>query len=477
MSDDPRRDDETETDRERTEDVETETEVDRVEVGRSTTEYAEEDVDVERTDYDREEIEATADVEEIRRWADEHDAVAVRRSGAGDHGLALVREHDVNSDMEELSWDEFGREMEENHLTFLYIEGETAGDHAFYDLIDRGHDVFTEGEAEYTEVRRTKVIETEVVERDVVESEVVESEVAETEVVDVELLSRECHGCELEGDDTLMADIEEEKRVRMAVYERDVIATQVVDTDVEETSTVTSDTVETETEEETIEHDEESDLVDEETVEREVEETDVVEREEVEADVVDADVEEDVQMERKLIEATIREHYRVRADVFERELLDSETLDQEVVESELVEEADVEYDETDIETGVNEQVIGDEVAAADVDEERSTSAETTTDVDAETGAVSIDDIDEGQTVYDARDEKVGLVTDIEDALIYVDPHAGLGDRIKASLGWSGHDGDDYTIRVGQIETVDRDGVHLRTMESDVTEEDEDERGL
>ncbi|WP_336365439.1 hypothetical protein [Halalkalicoccus salilacus] len=457
MSDNSRRDDETET------------EVDRVEVRRSTTEYAEEDVDVERTDYDREEIEATSDVEEIRQWADEHDAVAVRRSGAGDHGLALVRERDVSSDMEELSWDEFGREMEDNHLAFLYIEGETAGDHAFYDLIDRGHDVFTEGEAEYTEVRRTKMIETEVVERDVVESEVVESEVAETEVVDVELLSRECHGCELEGDDTLMADIEEEKRVRMAVYERDVIATQVVDTDVEETSTVTSDTVETETEEETIEHDEESDLVDEETVEREVEETDVVEREEVEADVVDADVEEDVQMERKLIEATIREHYRVRADVFERELLDSETLDQEVVESELVEEADVEYDETDIETGVDEQVVGDEVVAADVGAERST--------DAETGPVSIDDIDEGQTVYDARDEKIGPVTDVEDDLIHVDPHAGLGDRIKASLGWGDQDGDDYTIRVDQIETVDRDGVHLRTMESDVTEEDEDERGL
>ncbi|WP_336364994.1 hypothetical protein [Halalkalicoccus salilacus] len=463
MSDNSRRDDETET------------EVDTVEVRRSTTEYAEEDVDVERTDYDREEIEATSDVEEIRRWADEHDAVAVRRSGAGDHGLALVRERDVNSDtdMEELSWDEFGREMEENHLAFLYIEGETAGDHAFYDLIDRGRDILTEGEDEYTEVRRTKVIETEVVERDIVESEVVESEVAGTEVVDVELLSRECHGCELEGEDTLMADIEEEKRVRMAVYERDVIATQVVDTDVEETSTVTSDTVDTETE-----TDEGSDLVDDETVEREVEETDVIEREEVEADVVDADVEEDVQMERKLIEATIREHYRVRADVFERELLDSETLDQEVVESELVEEADVEYDETDIETGVDEQVVGDEIVAADVDEEHSTSAETTTTgVDAETGTVSVDDIDQGQTVYDARDEKVGLVTDVEDDHIYVDLHAGLGDRIKASLGWGDHDGDDYTLRVNQIETVDRDGVHLRTMESDVTEEDEDERGL
>lgn len=466
MSDDSRRDDETETGRERTEDVEIETEGSAVEVRRSTTEYAEGDVDVERTGYDREEIEATSDVEQIRRWTNEHDAVPVRRSGTGDHGLALVRERDVDSDMEELSWDEFGREMEKNHLAFLYIEGETAGDHAFYDLIDRGRDILTEGEDEYTEVRRTKVIETEVVERDIVESEVVESEVAGTEVVDVDLLSRECHGCELEGDDTLMADIEEEKRVQMAVYERDVIATQVVDTDVEETSTVTSDTVETETETETSEA---SDLVDDETVEREVEETDVIEREEVEADVVDADVEEDVQMERKLIEATIREHYRVRADVFERELLDSETLDQEVVESELVEEADIEYDETDIETGVDEPVVGDEVVAADVDEERST--------DAETGTVSIDDIDEGQTVYDARDEKIGPVTDVEDDLIHVDPHAGLGDRIKASLGWSGHDGDDYTIRVDQIETVDRDGVHLRTMESDVTEEDEDERGL
>lgn len=467
--DNSRRDDEIETNRDRTGDVETENESSTVEVRRSTTEYAEEDVGVERTDYDREEIEATTDGEEIRQWADEHDAVAVRHSGAADHGLTLVRERDVNSRMEELSWDEFGREMEENHLAFLYIEGETADDHAFYDLIDRGRDILAEGEAEYTEVTRTKVIETEVVERDMVESEVVESEVAGTEVVDVDLLSRECHGCELEDDDTLVADIEEEKRVQMAVYEQDVIATRVVDTDVEETSTVTSDTVETETEEETIEREEETDLVDEETVEREVEETDVVEREEVEADVVDTEAEEDVRVERKIIEATIREHYRVRADVFERELLDSETLDQEVVESELVEEADVEYDETDIETGVDEQIVGDEGVAADVDEERST--------DIGTDTTSIDDIDEGQTVYDARDEKVGLVTDVEDGLIYVDPHAGLGDRIKASLGWSGHDGDDYTIRVDQIETVDRDGVHLQTMESDVSEEDEDGRGL
>lgn len=474
MSDNSPHDDETEADRERVEDIETENEGSAVEVRRSTTEYAEEDVDVERTDYDREEIEATVDIEEIRQWADEHDAVAVRHSGAAGHGLALVRERDVNSRMEELSWDEFRRELEENHLAFLYIEGETTGDHAFYELIDRGHDILTEGEAEYTEVTRTKVIETEVVERDMVESEVVESEVIETEVVDVDLLSRECHGCELEDDDTLMADIEEEKRVQMAVYERDVIATEVVDTDVEETSTVTSDTVETEIEEETIEREEETDLVDEETVEREVEETDVIEREEVEveADVGDTEAEEDVRVERKIIEATIREHYRVRADVFERELLDSETLDQEVVESELVEEADVEYDGADIGTDVDERLVEDEVAT-NVDAKRSTD----TEIDAEAETVSLDDISEGQTVYGARDEKVGLVTDVEDELIYVDPHAGLGDRIKAGLGWSSHDGDDYTIRVDQIETVDRDGVHLRTMESDVTEEDEDERGL
>lgn len=475
MADDSRHDDETETDRERVEDIGTENEGSAVEVRRSTTEYAEEDVDVGRTDYDREEIEATVDVEEIRQWADEHDAVAVRHSGAAGHGLALVRERDVNSRMEELSWDEFRREMEEKNLAFLYIEDETTGDHAFYDLIDRGRDILTEGEAEYTEVTRTKVIETEVVERDVVESEVVESEVIGTEVVNVDLLSRECHGCELEDDDTLMADIEEEKRVQMAVYEQDVIATKVVDTDVEETSTVTSDTVETETEEETIKREEETGLVDEETVEREVEETDVIEREEVEveADVSDTEAKEDVRVERKIIEATIREHYRVRADVFERELLDSETLDQEVVESELVEEADVGYDETDVGTDVDERLVEDEVVATTVDEERSTA----TEIDAETGTVSLNDINEGQTVYDARDEKVGLVTDVEDDLVYVDPHAGLGDRIKAGLGWSGHDGDDYTIRVDQIETVDRDGVHLRTMESGVTEEDEDERGL
>jgi hypothetical protein len=461
MPDNSQRDNETET----------ENEDSTVEVRRSTTEYAEEDVDVERTDYDHEEIEATVDVEEIRQWADEHDAVAVRHSGAASHGLALVRERDVNSRMEELSWDEFRRELEENHLAFLYIEGETTGDRAFYELIDRGHDVLTEGEAEYTEVTRTKVIETEVVERDMVESKVVESEVAGTEVIDVDLLSRECHGCELEDDDTLMADIEEEKRVRMAVYEQNVIATEVVDTDVEETSTVTSDTVETEIDEETIEREEETDLVDEETVEREVEETDVIEREEVEveAGVGDTEAKEDVRVERKIIEATIREHYRVRADVFERELLDGETLDQEIVESELVEEADIEFDETDIETDVDERLLVDEVVATDVDEGRST------DTEAET--VSLDDISEGKTVYDARDEEVGLVTEVKDDLIYVDPHTGVGDRIKASLGWSGHDGDDYTIRVDQIETADRDGVHLRTMESDVTEEDEDERGL
>jgi hypothetical protein len=461
MPDNSQRDNETET----------ENEDSTVEVRRSTTEYAEEDVDVERTDYDHEEIEATVDVEEIRQWADEHDAVAVRHSGAASHGLALVRERDVNSRMEELSWDEFRRELEENHLAFLYIEGETTGDRAFYELIDRGHDVLTEGEAEYTEVTRTKVIETEVVERDMVESKVVESEVAGTEVIDVDLLSRECHGCELEDDDTLMADIEEEKRVRMAVYEQNVIATEVVDTDVEETSTVTSDTVETEIDEETIEREEETDLVDEETVEREVEEIDVIEREEVEveAGVGDTEAKEDVRVERKIIEATIREHYRVRADVFERELLDGETLDQEIVESELVEEADIEFDETDIETDVDERLLVDEVVATDVDEGRST------DTEAET--VSLDDISEGKTVYDARDEEVGLVTEVKDDLIYVDPHTGVGDRIKASLGWSGHDGDDYTIRVDQIETADRDGVHLRTMESDVTEEDEDERGL
>lgn len=68
--------------------------------------------------------------------------------------------------------------------------------------------------------------------------------------------------------------------------------------------------------------------------------------------------------------------------------------------------------------------------------------------------------DEGKPVV-MGDEKVGMVTRVEQGTAYVDPDGGLTDKIKASLDWGDRDEDTYPLSEDRVDTITDDEVRLR----------------
>jgi hypothetical protein len=82
----------------------------------------------------------TTDHDEIRRWAEGHAGKPARVKGTGndrDPGLLRIDFPGYRGEhtLEEISWDEFFRGFEENHLAFLYQD---EADSRFFKLVERG---------------------------------------------------------------------------------------------------------------------------------------------------------------------------------------------------------------------------------------------------------------------------------------------------------------------------------------------------
>jgi hypothetical protein len=124
----------------------------------------------------------------------------------------------------------------------------------------------------------------------------------------------------------------------------------------------------------------------------------------------------------------------------------------------------------------------------DEPESRSTGdheANTTTDVPAEgsergergagaspgSGAGTTLDDAEGKTVVDHEGNTVGVVDEVEDGTLYVQPDPGLTDRISASLGWADRDDDDRPVDADLVDEVTDDRVVLEHSEDVATDED------
>lgn len=89
----------------------------------------------------------TSDIHKIRNWAEERGGKpAIIKGTSGSNGNGLLRIHfpDVsenNEDFEIISWDRFGKGMEENNLALLYQEEKDNGETStFHKLIDRDED-------------------------------------------------------------------------------------------------------------------------------------------------------------------------------------------------------------------------------------------------------------------------------------------------------------------------------------------------
>lgn len=76
---------------------------------------------------------STIDHEEIRRWAEERDAVpTVVRSTHDEEGSGILRfdmtGYDPGDDLEEISWDEFFDIFDDNKLALVYQDEASSGE-------------------------------------------------------------------------------------------------------------------------------------------------------------------------------------------------------------------------------------------------------------------------------------------------------------------------------------------------------------
>lgn len=68
--------------------------------------------------------------------------------------------------------------------------------------------------------------------------------------------------------------------------------------------------------------------------------------------------------------------------------------------------------------------------------------------------------DEGKTVVNAEGITVGMVSEVEGGLAYVDPDPGITDKVKSRLGWTNRDESDYTLEEGLIDEITDDEIRI-----------------
>ena len=71
------------------------------------------------------------------------------------------------------------------------------------------------------------------------------------------------------------------------------------------------------------------------------------------------------------------------------------------------------------------------------------------------------DEDVGKTVYNAADEEVGIVSEVEHGTAHVEPDPGITDTISAKLGWGDAGEGAYPLQEDSVESVTDDAIHLK----------------
>lgn len=483
--------------------------------------------DNDRTDEDRRNSHITSDREEIRRWADERDAVpAVRDETEGDPEYRFFDRGAVDEDYREREWDEFFDEFESREQALVYRDDESEGV-GHHEIVDRDEaaaratvedrDVeerLLDGETVTTEVTETTVVEREVRETETIESEVVDTEtvrsrITEAELLDWELLEtdtdvgleavadavdRDVHVTADEGraryddvdfetrvDGAVEAEIEETWRVRREVDERATVESDVVDADVEERDRVEDGTVE----------------IDVEGVQRSIVEggvfggdadagtgTDAVDRGLIETEQIDAGRLESQLVRRETYDERIRRRKLLRFDFAESSLIDTEELDSELVESDIVE---AEYEGSGVEaatatadsegvaTGEGGDPTDDTGTVGAPNDVEAANEETRRDDEIGGTSTDVTSDDRGKTVVDEAGEEIGVVSHVENETAYVDPRPGFFDRIGAKLGWGGRKEEAQPLEAEHVNEIARDRIVVdATAEAEIEDADRDE---
>jgi hypothetical protein len=423
----------------------------------------------------RAESHITTDSRTVEKWEDSEPLVPVQFEQDGQERLAVVHESDVESDYQELSWDEFEREIRaEDKLIIQHSDTGTI------DVIDRSDAVshaavdeetveqkLSEGETVETELSERTVVEHVIVEEATIESEVVDKEELQSTIVEASLLSTEVTDCSAERTEVpnstgadeswfesgtrvsaphnVEIDVDEEWELEREVVERLTVESRIVDTDV-----ATDDTIETETLRETVDID---------GVTRTILDGELVGSPETAIDHghVESHFREDDIIETRLFRRQTRQekmHVQrtLTGEILNTETMTADTISQSIVQSEVIEEG-----EYDIGQESGERAVGTETSASD---------ETGTDNVAETSRADVDenfmvsDHDEGKPVEDRKGTKLGIVVEVVDGQLWVDPDPSITDRIQTALGWGEHDEDSYPIHPDHIARIDDDKVVL-----------------
>jgi len=455
--------------------------------------------------HDREthtESQVTADSETIRSWSETETLVPVRHEHEGEERLEIVPESETRSAHEELSWEEFEREMRDRNM----IAVRRGGDSDDIDVVDRSEvigratveseaveEALVEGETVETEITERRVVEHVVVEEATVQSEIVNREIIQSDIVDVDLLTTDVNQCsvaraeppdesttdltwfqpgtQLEDPYDVEIDVDEGWEVTREVVERLTIESQIVDTDVEETETVESDmmreTVDIEGVTETI--------LEGELVESPETAQAAVEHGHVESQFREDDIIETNLLRRQTIEEEMSVSKEITGEVSNAETVSADAIAHTVVDSEIVEQEEYDVDlaatvaasETDeaMAGETDERMAGetDETMAGETDETMAGETdETMAESTAEEGGVRMtpSEEDEGKTVVNPNGDEVGMVVDVEGGQMYVDPHPSITDRIRTVLGWSEHDDESYLLGTDHIDHIDDDQVVL-----------------
>ncbi|GAB3018428.1 hypothetical protein GCM10025298_01970 [Natronobiforma cellulositropha] len=424
----------------------------------------------------------TTDREEIRRWLDDRDAVpATRRTDASEpddrtatsHEYTVATRDRLGEEYDELEWETFFSTIEDEGLVFVYrdsdeglesvelLEREAMLDRSALED-DRLEAALREGETVTTELVETRVVEREIVETDTIETELIDTELVDREVVATEILERDPIEVEFLTDDALevgtagVLEVFVEERRIDTIEELELLTVESrivdVDVDVDERDELELEGART--------------RVGDETIQRAIVESDVVhtsgdvdtylEEGRIETRRTEGETIESRVVERRTLETEVRDRRRLVFTLEESEIVETEVVDRTLIDAELLD-------------------VGDyaEASGPRADPAATSPADTPTDADTApvegepahtAGAeepIQLADHDRGKAVVDAAGEQVGIVADIEEERFYIDPEAGLTDRLKARFNWGEPDRDAYPVSVTEIEDITDDEVVLR----------------
>lgn len=75
--------------------------------------------------------------------------------------------------------------------------------------------------------------------------------------------------------------------------------------------------------------------------------------------------------------------------------------------------------------------------------------------------VTLTEEDEGKVLVDAEGEELGVVTEVEGNVGYIDPNPGLGEAALAAFGHADHNEDDLVIEDDIVAAITDEEIRLR----------------